>query len=44
MTKRYDPSKLTDGWNDLVHADGTRERIFYISNPALGLWAWRGRV
>ena len=44
MTKRYDPKKLTDGWNDLVHADGTRERIFYISNPALGLWAWRGRV
>jgi nickel-dependent lactate racemase len=44
MTKRYDPSKLTDGWNDLTHPDGTRERIFYISNPALGLWAWRGRV
>jgi nickel-dependent lactate racemase len=44
MTKRYDPSKLTDGWNDLIHPDGTRERIFYISNPALGLWAWRGRV
>lgn len=44
MTKRYDPAKLTDGWNDLVHADGTKERIFYISNPALGLWAWRGRV
>jgi nickel-dependent lactate racemase len=44
MTKRYDPKKLTDGWNDLIHPDGTRERIFYISNPALGLWAWRGRV
>ncbi len=44
MTKRYDPAKLTDGWNDLVHADGSQERIFYISNPALGLWAWRGRV
>jgi nickel-dependent lactate racemase len=44
MTKRYDPAKLTDGWNDLVHADGSKERIFYISNPALGLWAWRGRV
>ena len=44
MTKRYDPKKLTDGWNELVHPDGTRERIFYISNPALGLWAWRGRV
>ena len=44
MTKRYDPKKLTDGWNELVHPDGTRERIYYISNPALGLWAWRGRV
>lgn len=30
---KYDPAKLTDGWNDV---DG--ERIFYISNPALGLW------
>lgn len=44
MTRRYDPKKLRDGWNDLVHADGSKERIFYISNPALGLWAWRGRV
>ncbi|HLP08782.1 MAG TPA: hypothetical protein VK178_11500, partial [Opitutaceae bacterium] len=39
MTKRYDPAKLKDGWNTLP--DG--ERIFYISNPALGLWAYRGR-
>ncbi|MDD4494011.1 MAG: lactate racemase domain-containing protein [Eubacteriales bacterium] len=31
---RYDPKKLTDGWNTLP--DG--EEIFYISNPALGLW------
>lgn len=34
-TRRYDPSQLRDGWNTL--ADG--ERIYYISNPALGLWA-----
>lgn len=33
--KRYDPSKLTDGFNTLD--DG--EEIFYISNPALGLWS-----
>lgn len=33
MAKKYDPQKLTDGWNDV---DG--EKIFYISNPALGLW------
>ncbi|MFA5265482.1 MAG: lactate racemase domain-containing protein [Opitutaceae bacterium] len=39
MTRRYDPAKLKDGWNTLP--DG--ERFFYISNPALGLWAYRGR-
>jgi hypothetical protein len=39
MTGRYDPAKLQDGWNTLP--DG--ERIFFISNPALGLWAYRGR-
>jgi len=33
--KRYDPSKLKDGFNTLE--DG--EEIYYISNPALGLWA-----
>lgn len=39
MTQRYDPAELQDGWNTLP--DG--EKIFYISNPALGLWAYRGR-
>jgi len=39
MTQRYDPAKLKDGWNTM--SDG--EKIFYISNPALGLWAYRGR-
>ena len=39
MTHRYDPAKLKDGWNTMP--DG--EKIFYISNPALGLWAYRGR-
>ncbi len=39
MTKRYDPATLRDGWN--TGADG--EKFFYISNPALGLWAYRGR-
>jgi nickel-dependent lactate racemase len=39
MTQRYNPKKLKDGWNTL--ADG--EKIFYISNPALGLWACRSR-
>ena len=39
MTARYNPAKLRDGWN--IMPDG--DTIFYISNPALGLWAYRGR-
>jgi nickel-dependent lactate racemase len=39
MMKRYNPDKLKDGVNTLPGG----ERIFYISNPALGLWAYRGR-
>jgi nickel-dependent lactate racemase len=39
MTKKYDPEKLKDGFNTMP--DG--EKIFYISNPALGLWAYRDR-
>ena len=35
ITRRYDPDKLAGGWNEL--ADG--ERVFFIGNPALGLWA-----
>ena len=35
---RYRPETLKDGWNVV---DG--EEIFYISNPGLGLWAYRGR-
>ncbi len=40
MLARYHPDQLHDGWNELP--DG--ERIYYISNPALGLWAYRGRL
>jgi len=39
MLKRYDPDALDDGPNTLP--DG--ERIFYISNPALGLWALKSQ-
>jgi len=35
MMSRYNPEKLTDGYNTL--ADG--EEIFFVSNPGLGLWA-----
>ena len=39
MTKVFDPEKLRDGWN--MTAEG--EEFYYISNPALGLWAVRER-
>jgi nickel-dependent lactate racemase len=38
MMKRYNPATLKDGPNVV---DG--EEVFFISNPALGLWAYRGR-
>jgi nickel-dependent lactate racemase len=38
MMKRYPPERLTSGMNTL---DG--EEVFFISNPALGLWAYKGR-
>jgi len=34
MAAKYDPKKLKDGFNDV---EG--EKIFFISNPGLGLWA-----
>jgi len=37
MAARYDPNVLKDGFNRLP--DG--EEVFFISNPALGLWAYR---
>ena len=37
--ERYPPGLLKDGWNDLSGG----ERVFYISNPAMGLWAHRAR-
>jgi nickel-dependent lactate racemase len=36
--QRYDINKLSSGWNTV---DG--ERIFYVPNPALGLWAEKRR-
>ena len=34
MTERYDVPSLKDGWNTVGGED-----VYYISNPALGLWA-----
>ena len=39
MSQRYNIAELREGYN--VMPDG--ERIYFISNPALGLWAYRGR-
>ncbi|MBN2449493.1 MAG: DUF2088 domain-containing protein [Lentisphaeria bacterium] len=39
MMRRYDPARLQDGPN--VLPDG--EEVFFISNPALGLWALRSQ-
>jgi len=39
MSKIYNPSVLKDGFNTLPGG----EEIFYISNPALGLWAYEDR-
>ena len=39
MTKKYNPEELKDGFNTMP--DG--EEIFYISNPAIGLWAYKER-
>jgi nickel-dependent lactate racemase len=39
MMSRYNPERLREGFNTM--ADG--EQVFYISNPALGLWAYKER-
>jgi len=39
MQKRYNPKTLKDGYNSMP--DG--EEVFYISNPALGLWTDKKR-
>jgi nickel-dependent lactate racemase len=36
MTAHYRPDRLRDGLNEVAG-----ESVFYISNPALGLWSWR---
>jgi nickel-dependent lactate racemase len=40
MQKRYNPGSMKEGWNTMP--DG--ERVYYIGNPALGLWAHESRL
>jgi len=37
--KKYDRQRLTEGFNTLAGG----EEIYYISNPAIGLWTWEQR-
>ena len=39
MLTRYDPRTLRHGYN-LVEG----EDVFFIPNPGLGLWAYRGKL
>jgi nickel-dependent lactate racemase len=39
MLARYDPQKLRYGYNQV-----DREEVFFIPNPGLGLWAYRGKL
>ena len=45
MIRRYDITTLKDGWNTEINVDDGRtvEEYYYISNPALGLWAVASR-
>lgn len=36
----YNPAKLQDGFNTLSNG----EKVFFISNPALGLWAYKDKL
>lgn len=38
ITAKYNPTALKDGWNTV-----NGEEVYYISNPALGLWAYPDR-
>ena len=39
MSKKYDVLKMKEGWNTMP--DG--ERVYFIHNPAVGLWATKSR-
>ncbi|MFW6101886.1 MAG: hypothetical protein ACOC90_10920 [Bacteroidota bacterium] len=37
MMEKYPPERMTEGFNRMD--DG--EEVYFISNPGLGLWAWK---
>jgi hypothetical protein len=39
MLQRYDPAKLSHGYNSVQG-----EEVFFIANPGLGLWAHKSRL
>ena len=51
--KKYDVKVLKQGWNKIAttttgnnnnnNGNDEEEMIYFIPNPALGLWAWKGR-
>ncbi len=40
MIQKYNPGKMKDGFNQMQDGD----EVYYISNPALGLWASKERL
>jgi len=36
MMQKFDPKKLKNGYNDV-----NGEKVFFIPNPGMGLWAWK---
>jgi hypothetical protein len=38
MMQKYNPKTLEDGIHDVGG-----EKIFFIPNPGMGLWAWKER-
>ena len=43
MKKIYNTDILQDGWNYEINEKGIKSEFYYISNPALGLWAVQDR-
>jgi hypothetical protein len=44
MLAVYNPQKLHHGYNHVGRDDVDGEDVFFIPNPGLGLWAYRGKL